>query len=68
MRQTFMCDDVETSQGLTRAFRRDHVYEDVIETYQENILREFPFRVRYDKERAIDTGGVCSLPSGKKAM
>ena len=62
MRQTFMCDDVETSQGLKRAFRRDHVYEDVIVTYQENIeeiLREFPFRVRYDKERAIDTGGVC---------
>ena len=64
MRQKFMLDDpdMDTHQGLGRTFRRNHVYEDVIETYQENldqILKEFPFRVRYVKERAVDTGGVC---------
>ena len=62
MRQQFMHEDVDTRPGLSRAFRRDHVYEDVIEAYQEDlddILRDFPFRVRYEKERAIDTGGVC---------
>ena len=64
MCQKFMLDDpdMDTHQGLGRAFRRNHVYEDVIETYQENldqILKEFPFRVRYVKEQAVDTGGVC---------
>lgn len=62
MRQKFMQDDMDTHHGYPRAFRRDHIYSDVIEAYQddlEEILREFPFRVRYEKERAVDTGGVC---------
>ena len=62
MRQKFMHEDVNTYPGLSRAFRRDHVYEDVIEAYQEDleeILKDFPFRVQYENERAIDTGGVC---------
>ena len=69
MRHKFMSDN--THQGLGRAFRRDHVYDDVIETYQDNledILKEFPFQVRYT---AVDIGGVfviCSLPFGKIAM
>ena len=24
-----------------------------------DILKEFPFRIRYEDERAVDTGGVC---------
>ena len=60
MRHKFMSDN--THQGLERAFCRDHVYEDVIEAYQDNleeILKEFPFQVRYIKEKAVDIGGVC---------
>lgn len=41
--------------------RREQLFEDVIELYQskyQQILGELPFRVRYDKEKAIDTGNV----------
>lgn len=57
-----MIDTLDTHHGRTRPFRRENIYSDVIETYQDNItdiLEEYPFRVRYEKERAIDTGGVC---------
>ena len=60
MRHKFMSDN--THQGLGRAFRRDHVYDDVIETYQDNledILKEFSFRIHYINEKAVDIGGVC---------
>ena len=60
MRNKFMIDTLYTHHGRTRPFRRENVYSDVIETYQDNItdlLEEYPFRVRYEKERAIDTGG-----------
>ncbi len=57
-----MSDSVDTRPGLERRFRRDSVYEDVIDMYKddlEEILRDFPFRVRYVNELAVDTGGVC---------
>ena len=60
MRHKFMSDN--THQGLGTALRRDHVYDDFIETYQDNledILKEFPFRVCYIKEKAVDIGRVC---------
>mgnify|MGYP003461418041 FL=1 len=64
MRHKFMSENTDAGahQGLGLAFHRDHVYEDVIKTYQENheeIVKEFPFRVRYINERAVDIGGVC---------
>ena len=57
-----MIDTLDTHHGRPRPFRRENVYSDVLETYQENmgdILEEYPFRVRYENEQAVDTGGVC---------
>lgn len=56
-----MMDELDTHHGLPREIRRDHLYDDVIATYRENpeVLCEFPFRVSYEKELAVDTGGVC---------
>ena len=57
-----MIDILDTHHGPARPIRRENVYNDVLKTYQENmsdILLEYPFRVRYEKERAVDTGGVC---------
>ena len=48
--------------GTPRPVNRENIYNDVIEMYQENIvdvLEEFPFQIQYEKERAVDTGGVC---------
>ena len=40
--------------------RRDDLFDD-IELYQSNscIMKEFPFRVKFKNEQAIDVGGVA---------
>ena len=56
-----MLDVLDTHHGQPHSIRRDHVYDDCIKLYSENlehILKEFPFRVSYVGEQAIDTGGV----------
>ena len=62
-RDKFMIDTLDTHHGRRPwPIRRENVYNDVIETYQENltdILQEYPFRIRYENERAVDSGGVC---------
>ena len=61
-RERFMIDEMSTHHGLPRAFRRDNIYQDVMDLYTEDVsglLSEFPFRVRYENEKAVDTGGVC---------
>lgn len=60
-RCAFMMDILDTHHGMPHTVRRESIYDDVIEIYTENlcdILVEFPFRIRYDNEKAIDTGGV----------
>ena len=50
-----------THQGLPHPICRDHVYYDCLALYTnklEQTLKEFPFRIRYEGEKAIDTGGV----------
>ena len=62
MRESFMMDALDTHQGYPRAIKRANVYDDVIEMYQENminVMQEYPFRIQYQNERAVDTGGVC---------
>ena len=57
-----MIDNLDTHQGMPRPVHRQHIYSDVMETYGENlneVLVEFPFRIRYEDELAVDTGGVC---------
>ena len=55
-------DTLDTHHGLPHCVRREYLFEDVIELYKnkrEQVLNEFPFQISYDKEKAIDTGGVC---------
>lgn len=59
---TFLFDVIDAHQGMPRPVRREFVYDDVIAMYHDNesaILKEFPFRVKYESEGALDTGGVC---------
>jgi hypothetical protein len=61
-RLAFMMDSLDTHHGTPRPVKRESIYSDVVEMYEEDvggILAEFPFRIRYENERGIDTGGVC---------
>ena len=62
MRDCFMMDDLDTHQGLSRPLRREMICEYMLQMYKNDlpkILKEFPFRVEYVGEKAVDTGGVC---------
>ena len=59
MRESFMMDTLDTHHRLPRPIKRANIYNDVIETYQENIvdnLQEYPFRIRYENKWIQ---GVC---------
>ena len=47
--------------GCSHLIRRDHIYSNVLELYGDftAIMKEFPFRVSFEKEQAVDTGGVA---------
>lgn len=48
--------------GVPHSIRRSDVFADVISMYQDNIselLQEYPFRVQFEGEKAIDVGGVA---------
>lgn len=48
--------------GIPHSIRRSDVFADVISMYQDNIselLQEYPFRVQFEGEKAIDVGGVA---------
>ena len=47
-------------EGSPHLIRRDHLYEDVIKLYGDfsKFEDEFPFRIAFDDEQAVDTGGV----------
>ena len=56
-----MMDTLDTHQGLPHEVRREHLFEDCVELYTkklDTVLGEFPFRIQYKNERAVDTGGV----------
>jgi len=55
-------DNMDTHLGLPRYVRRVEIYDDVMAMYKDNfaeIKKEFPFRIKYIDERAVDTGGVA---------
>jgi hypothetical protein len=57
-----MTDKLDTHHGLPREIQRDEVYDDVMSLYKSDviqILKDFPFRIRFKGEKAVDTGGVC---------
>lgn len=61
-RLKYMIDTLNTHQGLPHCITRSCIFEDGVELYRkklQEILDEFPFRICYDQERAVDTGGVC---------
>ncbi len=49
-----------SEQGSPHLIRRDEIYSDVLKIYEDfsQIVYEFPFRVAFDDENALDTGGV----------
>ncbi len=60
MRHLFMVE--RTSVCAPRSVSRETIYNDVVDMFGDNImdiLVEYPLRIHYDGERAIDTGGVC---------
>ena len=57
-----MLDSLNTKHGLPHLLSRDNLYEDCIELYKcklRDIIQEFPFRIAFANEKAVDTGGVA---------
>ena len=58
-----MIDVLKTHQELPHFVTRSSIYDDCFKLYHEDshkkLVHEFPFRMRYINEKAIDTGGVC---------
>ena len=63
MRQDFLkSEHLFTVRGNLRYFDRNRIYDDVIETYSEDscsVLSEYPLKVGFVGEPALDAGGVC---------
>lgn len=61
-RQEFLLDDaLDTHHGMPHTVSRANIYEDCIELYKNNlskVIYEYPFRIAYKHEKAVDTGGV----------
>ena len=57
-----MTEKLTTQEGEPRCIQRATIYSDVLSMYMKNlkdIQSEYPFRIQFINERAIDTGGVC---------
>ena len=63
----YAIDVLDTHNGLPHYIRRTHVFSDVVELCRNKkqiVLQEYPFRVKYINEKAVDTGGFChDMPS-----
>ena len=62
MRQDFLkSEHIVTTCGKLRCFHRDRIFDDVIETYRDDscsLLSEYPLKIGFGGEPAIDAGGV----------
>lgn len=61
-REIYMTENLATHEGEPRCIQRATIYADVLDMFTknlENIKCEYPFRIQFFNERAIDTGGVC---------
>ena len=57
-----MIESISTHQGLPRTVEREKLFLDVLAMYREHkeeLFGEFPLRVKYRFENAVDTRGVC---------
>lgn len=73
MRESFMMDIMDTHHGFPRPIKRANIYDDVIETYQENIgdiLQEYTLFVYGTRTSELLIQGECAetcfLPSGRR--
>ena len=62
-RVSFLLDDenLDTHHGLPHLISRENMYEDSIALYANNLptmVQEYPFRIKYENEMGVDTGGV----------
>lgn len=54
-------DSLSLRHGFSHMIKRNSVYQDVIDLYDRDrdlILTEYPFRIKFAGEKAIDVGGV----------
>lgn len=61
-RERYAIDSIDTHHGFPHLIRRDGVFEDVIDLYKDKrkeIFMEYPLRIKFVGEKAVDTGGVC---------
>lgn len=61
-RERYAFDSIDTHHGLPHWIRRSDIFEDVTSLYinrSEILYQEYPFRVKFVGEKAVDTGGVC---------
>ena len=58
--RTAFMQSLSLKHGMAHTVQRSTIFDDVIALYEdyEEVLREFPFRTRFEGERAIDVGGV----------
>ena len=57
-----MLDSINTKHGLPHDILRDDLYEECVKLYKckfDKIIQEFPFRIAFENEDAVDTGGVA---------
>lgn len=59
-RQSFLA-TLNCEQGSPHLIKRSDIYADVLKLYSSfsRLVNEYPFRIAFDDEEAIDTGGVC---------
>ena len=60
-REVFMIDALNTHNSISpHQIKRQIIYSEVMNLYRSpEFLHEFPFRIQYENEKAVDTGGVC---------
>lgn len=59
-RQSFLS-TLNCEHGSPHLVARDDIYNDVLKLYANfnELVNEYPFRIAFDDEEALDTGGVC---------
>ena len=61
LKRKLYMEKLKCEEGSPHLIRREHIYTDVLALYENFsvIVDEFPFRVAFDDENAVDTGGVA---------
>ncbi len=58
-REKFAVDNFTLPEGTPRCVSRSNLYDDVVKVFMdEHIIIEYPLRIKFEEERAMDCGGV----------